>query len=360
MKTQTVRYFTVLALLAAAIAAMLTFSPAAALAASSGPSQLQAPAADQYGCYYAARYVADVTVPDNTRLAPGTPFTKVWRIRNEGNCAFGPGLPVHNLVFAGGTNLAQTFSFALTATARPGEQIDIAIPMAAAIYDGQYISQWKLQGPDGRQIGFGSSGQAALYVKIIVSSGQNSGSCGYYTVRWGDYLRLIAARYGVSWQALAQANGLHSPYWLYAGMRLVIPCGEGSTGGPTSSFASPSHGFSVRVPAGWSVNVNRSVPSEYDPAPEYVTFSSPGGGLPKIEIHVMNGTPPFTGFENCTRNLIFRGYAACSFGRPAGQQPAQRFLILQRGDAHFYIAMSYENSSALETWDSFLSSFQFD
>ncbi|MCC7161423.1 MAG: LysM peptidoglycan-binding domain-containing protein [Anaerolineae bacterium] len=50
------------------------------------------------------------------------------------------------------------------------------------------------------------------------------GICGYYIVQRGDWLKTIAARYGISWQALAQANGLHNANYIYAGQRLVIPC----------------------------------------------------------------------------------------------------------------------------------------
>lgn len=53
-------------------------------------------------------------------------------------------------------------------------------------------------------------------------------TCGTYTVKRGDWLATIAARYGISWQALAAANHLSNPNLLYPGMRLVIPCGGGT------------------------------------------------------------------------------------------------------------------------------------
>ncbi len=48
--------------------------------------------------------------------------------------------------------------------------------------------------------------------------------CTYYTVRPGDWLKTIAIYFGVSWQALAQANGLYNPNYIYVGQRLAIPC----------------------------------------------------------------------------------------------------------------------------------------
>jgi LysM repeat protein len=50
-------------------------------------------------------------------------------------------------------------------------------------------------------------------------------ACGYwYTVRWGDTLNSIAWRSGVSVWAIAQANGLYNPNYIYAGQALWIPC----------------------------------------------------------------------------------------------------------------------------------------
>ncbi len=51
------------------------------------------------------------------------------------------------------------------------------------------------------------------------------GQCGYwYPVRWGDTLSSIARYTGVSASAIAQANGLRNPNYVYAGQALWIPC----------------------------------------------------------------------------------------------------------------------------------------
>ncbi|WAB10776.1 endolysin [Arthrobacter phage Tuck] len=44
----------------------------------------------------------------------------------------------------------------------------------------------------------------------------------FYTVRAGDSLSAIAARYGTSWQALAKLNGLANPNVIYPGQRLRV------------------------------------------------------------------------------------------------------------------------------------------
>lgn len=58
------------------------------------------------------------------------------------------------------------------------------------------------------------------------SSGPSSGT---YTVRSGDCLSEIGSRLGVSWQTIASANGIYSPYMIYPGQVLSIP--GGSSGG---------------------------------------------------------------------------------------------------------------------------------
>ncbi len=51
------------------------------------------------------------------------------------------------------------------------------------------------------------------------------GRCGYwYQVRWGDTLSSISRYTGVSTWAIAQANGLANPNYVYAGQWLWIPC----------------------------------------------------------------------------------------------------------------------------------------
>ena len=44
-----------------------------------------------------------------------------------------------------------------------------------------------------------------------------------HVVAYLETLYSIAQVYGVSWEALAEANGLSYPYWIYVGQELVIP-----------------------------------------------------------------------------------------------------------------------------------------
>jgi lysozyme len=53
----------------------------------------------------------------------------------------------------------------------------------------------------------------------------SAGCAQWYQVRWGDQLRFIAPRYGTTWQALAQLNGLGNANRIYAGTWLCVRAG---------------------------------------------------------------------------------------------------------------------------------------
>jgi LysM repeat protein len=59
-----------------------------------------------------------------------------------------------------------------------------------------------------------------------------------HVVQWGESLSIIAAQYGVTVNAIAEANGISNPNFVYAGQRLVIPAGAvpASPSGPTSTY----------------------------------------------------------------------------------------------------------------------------
>jgi len=51
--------------------------------------------------------------------------------------------------------------------------------------------------------------------------------CGFwYTVKCGDTLYSIALRYGKCVQQLVAANGLKDPNYIWVGQKLFIPCGD--------------------------------------------------------------------------------------------------------------------------------------
>ncbi len=79
----------------------------------------------------------------------------------------------------------------------------------------------------------------------VRSSGGNAAPARVHVVRWGETLSRIAARYGVSLYALMRANGLRSPNYIYAGQRLVIP-GAGGGSATTTPPTTPARVHVVR------------------------------------------------------------------------------------------------------------------
>jgi len=88
-----------------------------------------------------AGFVADVTVPDNTRFEKGEDFTKTWRLRNSGTEDWPEDTM---LVFASGAELGVVKEVEVGAV-KSGDQVDISVDMKAPEEDGTYKSVWELR-----------------------------------------------------------------------------------------------------------------------------------------------------------------------------------------------------------------------
>jgi lipoprotein-anchoring transpeptidase ErfK/SrfK len=77
----------------------------------------------------------------------------------------------------------------------------------------------------------------ALLIPALPAAAAPDYQGGIHVVQRGETLSQIARRYGVSTTALAQANSIGNPNFIYAGQRLAIPGASGgaSTGGATAS-----------------------------------------------------------------------------------------------------------------------------
>merc|ERR550537_905788 len=97
-----------------------------------------------------ARFVRDVTIFDGTQMAPSTPFTKIWRLKNNGEVAWPPGT---KMMFAGGDAMGHEMEVPLSrgSPVQPGEEVDVAVSMTAPPELGRYLGYWRLTGPMGRR-----------------------------------------------------------------------------------------------------------------------------------------------------------------------------------------------------------------
>lgn len=111
-------------------------------------------------CVYNMAFVADVTIPDDTVIPPGVNFTKVWRIRNNGSCAWPAG---SSWVFTGGEQMNGPNAVSVPA-ARPGETADVSVLLLSPTTPGRYTGYWSLRLPNGTLM------NQSYYARIIVPS----------------------------------------------------------------------------------------------------------------------------------------------------------------------------------------------
>ncbi len=124
------------------------------------PTWRNAPAGTDYGaCAPSASFVADVTIPAGTRFTGPQEFTKVWRIRNNGSCAWAPA--GYGLRFGGGETMGGAAYLAMPGAIQPGDTVDLALKLAAPAVSGTHTGSWVLfdntgrpvPGPDGLPLG---------------------------------------------------------------------------------------------------------------------------------------------------------------------------------------------------------------
>jgi hypothetical protein len=113
----------------------------------------------------AAGVPIDVTIQDNTPMAPGQLFTKTWRLVNIGNC---PWSQNYALVWFSGESMGTTPGVYLNQSVATGQSVDIAVDMVAPTHPGVYQSNWKLRNSNGQLFGIGPKGDSPVWVKIVV------------------------------------------------------------------------------------------------------------------------------------------------------------------------------------------------
>lgn len=146
-----------------------TFTPVASEAPATAQATSSPQPVDSNGkpCYKAT--VADVTIPDGMIVAPGSTFTKTWRLFNEGNC---PWDSSYALVFDTGDAMGTVVKVPFTTKVYPDQSFDITADLTAPTVDGIYTGYWRIATPYGGTFGVGKNDQS-IYVQITVSSKPN-------------------------------------------------------------------------------------------------------------------------------------------------------------------------------------------
>lgn len=117
-----------------------------------------------------AAFVADMTIPDGTVMNPGKTFTKTWRIRNVGTCAWNKS---YQLVFSSGEQMGgpatAAFPLAEGQVVAVGQTVDISINLTAPSVAGSYRGYWMFKNASGALFGIGKDGNRPWWVDIKVS-----------------------------------------------------------------------------------------------------------------------------------------------------------------------------------------------
>ncbi len=123
-------------------------------------AQVSLPAVPTAICSNDAEFLEDLTLPDGTKVLPGAELDKRWLILNRGGCGWGS---EYRLVQIGDSRIQGPRELALY-PAVAGGQATWQVPLVAPLEEGEYISRWQAQAPDGAAFG------DEVYVLIVVDA----------------------------------------------------------------------------------------------------------------------------------------------------------------------------------------------
>jgi hypothetical protein len=114
-----------------------------------------------------AAFVSDVTIPDGTIFRPGEPFTKTWRLSNNGSTTWTTN---YSLVYVRGSLMGSAPAVNLPTEVPSGKSIDLSLNFTAPAAGGQYTSFWMLKNSSSHLFGIGPNANEPFFVLINVSS----------------------------------------------------------------------------------------------------------------------------------------------------------------------------------------------
>lgn len=112
----------------------------------------------------ALRFVKDVTYPDGIVVVPGTVFSKIWRVRNDGKHPWPQGVL---LVNAGGDILSDPAAKEPLPVLAAGEEMNISTQLRAPECSGRFNSYFRVQTAEGSAFG------QRLWASIVVSEDES-------------------------------------------------------------------------------------------------------------------------------------------------------------------------------------------
>lgn len=118
-------------------------------------------------CSNRVKFVEDITIPDDSIVAAGKPFTKTWKLRNVGTCVW---TDQYSFDFVDGDLMGANTHIPLPKDTMvlPNGTIDVSVYMVAPEKSGKYQGNWKFKTPWGTLFGTGENGEDSVWLKIIV------------------------------------------------------------------------------------------------------------------------------------------------------------------------------------------------
>jgi len=107
----------------------------------------------------------DVTIPDDTYVAPGASFTKTWRFENTGTCPW----TGYTIAFSSGDRMGAPDSVPVPTTA-PNATVDVSVKLTAPAAYNSYAGYFVLNDENGTAVPIGI--YKNFWVKIIVGNVQ--------------------------------------------------------------------------------------------------------------------------------------------------------------------------------------------
>jgi hypothetical protein len=150
--------------------------------------------------------VKDITYADGTVVAPGTTFTKTWRLTNSGTTTWGAGYAV---VFFSGDAMSSPASIPITASVPPNGTVDVSVALTAPSTTKSYTGYYKIRNAGGALFGFGVNADQAFWVKITVGAPATSSVFAVVSVTTtvdDDNVTSSTCPYEFTWTAKIKVN----------------------------------------------------------------------------------------------------------------------------------------------------------
>ena len=114
-----------------------------------------------------------MTVPDGSIFTPGSSFTKVWRLKNNGTCTW---KTTYRIVLVSGDLMGGQNLMLLPVEVAPGQSIDLAMNFKAPLIEGDYRGNWQIRNDKGEVFGTTNTANRPFWAAIKVEAPSLSGT----------------------------------------------------------------------------------------------------------------------------------------------------------------------------------------